>query len=294
MGTVLDYYESDNKTLSMNTKLSLYSPSGVEIGQTIRVKVHLLSEACSKFISIYSGAEVHISALEKHLEFPAINGCDLNKLMGQKENMSFEMSLHGGDMVSEKTMLFSKKIIIYVDLELLVKESVHLQNHGKSQGLNIEIRDVKYANERSKTERPLAFISHSKKDSRDFAINLANKLAAKGCPVWFDEYSLNVGDSLIESIERGMKITDKCILVLSPEFLADEGWCKHEFKTASMKQIFEKRKVMLPIWSGVQKQDVYDYSPALVDTFGLDTSSHSIEVMVDKLSKVLLEKNRNQ
>lgn len=94
---------------------------------------------------------------------------------------------------------------------------------------------------------------------------LALKLSGLGIPVWFDEFSLKLGDSLRESIEKGIKETDFCILILTENFLTNDGWTKAEFNSVFSKEIIEKNKVMLPIWCDVSRQDVYDYSPSLVD-----------------------------
>lgn len=289
MGTVRDYFESDSREMSVGNSLSVFSPQGKEIGHTIECKVYLLIDAHSKYISIYSGKEVAFQALLKHLESPIIRECNIPALLGQSKEFEMDISSNGGDVVSPMNLSFSKKVIIYVASKLSEQHKYTLKQHGNVQGLNIEIRDTKYADERTRKDRPLAFISHSKNDSRDFSIKLANELSRLGCPVWFDEYSLNIGDSLVESIDAGLKTTDKCIFVLSPEFLANEGWCKYEFRTASMKQIFEKRSIMLPIWHGIQKEDVYEYSAALVDTVGLD-SSLGVAQIATKISKVLLDR----
>jgi hypothetical protein len=37
--------------------------------------------------------------------------------------------------------------------------------------------------------------------------------------VWYDEFSLKVGDSLRESIEKGIKECKKCILILTQNYL---------------------------------------------------------------------------
>lgn len=288
MGTLTDYFESDCKGFNVRNSLSLYSSSGDEIGHAIICKVNLLVDAHSKYFSIYSGENVDFGALLKHLENDNIRTCNINKLLSQNEDFTLELSINNGNKVSIKDLVFTKKVIVYIEAKLSEKQQNELIFHGKLQGLNIEIRDNNYAENRSIKERPLAFISHSKNDSRDFAIKLANELSKRGCPVWFDEYSLSIGDSLTESIDEGLKNTDKCIFILSPEFLLNKGWCKHEFRTASMKQIFEKRNIMLPIWHGVQKQDVYEYSPVLVDTVGL-SSSVELEEIANKIAKVLLK-----
>jgi hypothetical protein len=71
------------------------------------------------------------------------------------------------------------------------------------------------------------------------------------CPVWYDEYALKVGDNLRETIERGLKETKKCILILSPNFLANNGWTKTEFDSVFTREILEGNGVLLPVWYNV-------------------------------------------
>jgi hypothetical protein len=87
----------------------------------------------------------------------------------------------------------------------------------------LKSRDFEIA--RSRHQKPMAFISH---DSRD---NLAMELSKRMCPVWYDEYSLEVGDR--SSIEKGIKEARKCILVLSPAFISNGGWGKAEVDSIS-------------------------------------------------------------
>jgi len=58
-----------------------------------------------------------------------------------------------------------------------------------------------------------------------------------GCPVWYDEYRLKVGDELRKSIENGIKECDKCIVVLSKHFFSNDSWTKAEFESIFVKQI---------------------------------------------------------
>lgn len=282
MGTLTDYFEADCKGPSISHTLSAFSPQSINYIQTITYKIHILTEAHSKYLSIYSGSDVDLNALSFHLQNQNLRTCNITKLLNQSDDFYIEMN-----GVSLKDLVFTKKLILYVEKKLTSEQIKLLHLKGESQGFKIEVRDINYAEKRSRTEHPLAFISHAKSDSREFAIKLANSLSRLGCPVWFDEYSMQVGDSLVESIEAGLKETDKCIFILSPDFLANEGWCKHEFKTASMKQIFEKSNIMLPVWHGVASEDVYQYSTILADTIGLQ-SSLGEEQVAKKLVEVLL------
>ena len=107
-------------------------------------------------------------------------------------------------------------------------------------------------------EKPLAFISHDWRDKKAIAMPLALKLSGLGIPVWFDEFSLKLGDELRESIEKGIKETDFCILIITKHFLTNDGWTKAEFNSVFTKEIIEKKKVMLPVWHDVSKKEVYE------------------------------------
>jgi hypothetical protein len=118
-------------------------------------------------------------------------------------------------------------------------------------------------------EKPMAFISHDSRDKDAFVRELALQLIQNGCMVWYDEFTLKVGDSLRETIERGLRETKKCIVVLSPNFLGNTGWGKVEFNSVFTRELVEKEKVILPVWLNVGVQDVFDYSPSLADKLGI-------------------------
>lgn len=139
--------------------------------------------------------------------------------------------------------------------------------------------EVLYAFPPSPPEKPLAFICHDSRDKESVARPLATELSDIMCPVWFDEFSLKVGDSLRQSVERGIKECRKCILILSPNFLANNGWTKKEFNAIFTKEIFEQKNVILPVWYHVSAKDVYQYSPNLADRFAVNWSLGVKEVV---------------
>ena len=59
------------------------------------------------------------------------------------------------------------------------------------------------------------FISHASEDKDDFVRDLANSLQRHGLKVWYDEFTLRVGDSLRRSIENGLKNSSYGVVVLS-------------------------------------------------------------------------------
>jgi hypothetical protein len=134
--------------------------------------------------------------------------------------------------------------------------------------LTAKVRRAVLAGSRSppgKRERPAAFICHDSRDKERIARPIAEGLSRLACPVWYDEFSLDVGDHLRESIERGLKEAKKCILVLSPKFLANSGWTKVEFNSIFSRELIQRRNIILPVWAGVTTKGVLAYSPSLAN-----------------------------
>jgi hypothetical protein len=109
------------------------------------------------------------------------------------------------------------------------------------------------------------------------------------CLVWYDEFSLNVGDSIRTSIEKGLKHCKKCILVLSPNFISNSGWTKKEFDSIFTREVLESQNIILPVWYGVTKEQVYDYSPSLLDIHGLDWNTIGEDEVCKKLYEAIIE-----
>jgi hypothetical protein len=131
----------------------------------------------------------------------------------------------------------------------------------------VEVRGTAMVTLRSASERPLAFVSHDFRDKDGVVRPLAVALSRLNCPLWYDEFSLHVGDSLRESVERGLKECGKCIVILSPNYLSNAGWTKIEFNSIFTRELAESNRFILPVWYQVTKKDVYEYSPSLADRF---------------------------
>jgi hypothetical protein len=62
------------------------------------------------------------------------------------------------------------------------------------------------------------FISHASEDKDDVARPLADLFIQQGLKVWYDEYTLTVGDSLRRSIDRGLAGCRYGLVIFSPDF----------------------------------------------------------------------------
>ena len=114
------------------------------------------------------------------------------------------------------------------------------------------------------------FISHASEDKDDFVRGLADDLSSLGINVWFDEYTLTIGDSLRKSIDIGLSNCKFGIVVLSTSFFR-KNWTQYELNGLIQKEM-EGKKVVLPIWHKVTKDEVQKFSPSLADKVALNSS----------------------
>lgn len=130
-----------------------------------------------------------------------------------------------------------------------------------------------------------AFISHASEDKAAVARPLARELEKLGFSVWFDEFSLKVGDSLRRSIDRGLRLSRFGVLILSKNFFA-KNWPQYELNGLVSREMDEK-KVILPVWHGVTKKNVEHFSPPLSDKVAASTSSTSIKKIAKSLAEAM-------
>jgi hypothetical protein len=181
----------------------------------------------------------------------------------------FSYLLPGGTEVDYNDIVFTGRLYIYVEGILPDEVRAKLVEKARERDLNIVFRDALYAHEKASSETPKAFISHDSRDKDEIARPIATTLRSMRCPVWYDEFSLEVGQSLRESIEHGLKISRKCIFVLTPNFLSKGGWPKREYEAVFTRELIEAQNLILPVWSQVSQREVFDFSPILADRWGL-------------------------
>ena len=136
------------------------------------------------------------------------------------------------------------------------------------------------------TEKPYdAFISHASEDKEDFVRPLANVLTELGAKIWYDEFTLQIGRSLSRSIDKGLTSSQFGIIVLSKQFFAKD-WTEYELKSLNAKEL-GRDDVILPIWHGVTREDVLQYSPYLADKLAVISSKYSVEEIALKITDVI-------
>jgi tetratricopeptide (TPR) repeat protein len=87
------------------------------------------------------------------------------------------------------------------------------------------------------------FISYNHLD-RNFAERLAQDLKAAGLSVWWDEWEIKVGDSIVQKVSDGIEQSAYLAVILSPHS-AQAPWVKKELNSALMGQLSAERKIII-------------------------------------------------
>lgn len=127
------------------------------------------------------------------------------------------------------------------------------------------------------------FICHASEDKDDFVRPLAEALRSHHVEVWYDEFTLSVGDSLREAIDRGLSSSRFGIVVLSPSFF-QKPWANRELNGLVARETAEDRHLILPVWHNVGRDDVLEFSPPLADLRAASSAS-GMKTVVDELLK---------
>lgn len=127
-----------------------------------------------------------------------------------------------------------------------------------------------------------AFVSHASEDKVSFVRPFVDFLRAKNVEVWYDEFELQVGDSLRRSIEAGLKNSKYGIVVLSEAFFSKE-WPQRELDGLFAREV-NGEKVILPIWHKISKNEVMNYSPIIADLLAINTTAFTIEEIAEQIA----------
>ena len=276
MGTVRDYFDTEARALTVHKDWQCNDESGGLIANVV-AKIAYDFDANAKYWYFFIPDTPDLTAvILSILQAPTTSQAVLGP---EGDGVYVEMGFSRySERQNNSTFIFTRRVHLYIDADMPASLRTQLNEFAQGKDLFLAIKDREYAKGRTELEKPLAFISHDFRDKQEFVRDLAIELSILPCPVWYDEFSLKVGDSLRENIERGLRQTPKCVVILSSNFFDNKGWVKAEFDSIYTREIVEGHNVMLPVWHNVTKKQVYEYSPRLVDKLGIPSSLGAKEV----------------
>lgn len=159
------------------------------------------------------------------------------------------------------------------------------ESNSKPKKIENSIKKFSGKSNKSANKKFDVFICHATKDKKQFVEPLAKALKKENINVWYDDFILEWGDSLRESIDKGLINSRFGIVVFSKAFMdKKKKWTKHELDGLFAREV-EGKKVILPVWHNISRDDLLEYSPAFADR--LAKSSDSIENIVKSIKKLL-------
>ncbi|ENX37597.1 toll/interleukin-1 receptor domain-containing protein [Acinetobacter courvalinii] len=205
-----------------------------------------------------------------------------NKLLKEKQN------LIKAEVLERKKLdaLSKKQQKVEIEHQKKLKREIDGLKASTQFITNVSVSSIDKASE-VEPEYDL-FISHASEDKEDFVRPLAETLQHLGIKVWYDEFTLKVGDSLRRKIDSGLRNSKYGTVVLSTDFIKKD-WTNYELDALVAREM-NGHKMILPIWHKVTKNDVLEYSPNLADKVALNTSVNSIEEIAHQLADVILMK----
>ena len=117
--------------------------------------------------------------------------------------------------------------------------------------------------------------------------NYMKALQKRGYEIWYDEYSLKLGDSLTAEIDKGLIECDYGVVILSKSFFSKK-WAQKELAGLVARETSPTtgKTIILPVWHDINAEEIKQYSPTLADRIAVSTNG-GLKKVVDEIVKVV-------
>ncbi len=129
------------------------------------------------------------------------------------------------------------------------------------------------------------FISYASED-RAVVDRLTAALDKRGVTYWRDQVEIRIGDSINQSIDKGIAHSRFGVPVLSASYFA-KSWPQRELDGLVQLEAAGTGFRVLPIWHGVSSADVLQYSPTLAGKRARSTKTTSYDAIADEIADVI-------
>ena len=273
-----------------------------DIGKLEKKKAALDSDSASlqsKISGIERSITKNTSLSSRNSKMRQID--ELKKQKSRKDSASADL----GKQIARKKndrAAFNKKLVdaqIY-ERKQQERESVRLQSLYEAQISDLQQqleeslkmtarREILSTEEDSEQRNPQydVFISHASEDKESFVNELVEELNNLHVRVWIDKDVMAWGDSIRESIDKGLSNSTFGIVVLSPSYIADgKYWTKKELDALFQLETI-RGKFILPIWHNLTKKQLIEYSPAVAGKLALSTATMTPQEIAQNVREML-------
>lgn len=133
------------------------------------------------------------------------------------------------------------------------------------------------------------FISHASEDKQSFVEPLTKALKAAGIKTWYDADQIGWGESIRQSIDRGLINSRFCIVVLSTDFFKKYWAGTYELNAIFQRAALERNSLILPIWHNITIEEISQHNLTLPDIKALNSSTDTLEQIVNAMKVMTLK-----
>jgi hypothetical protein len=238
------------------------------LGDISNHELLLIYEVVNPGAAISSEADRNLAQVRQHLEWLRPSGEQLQRGLEQLVQ----------SLIAQRKQQISAHAQVVQSLGIPVRNAPDQQRPMGTQPVPIGEQAGQRRN--GKVNKWDVFISHASEDKDAIARPLAQALQARGLRVWYDEFSLKVGDSLRKSIDQGLAHSEFGVVILSDHFFA-KHWPTQELNGLATREV-NRKKVILPVWHGVSFEQVREFSPTLADRVAV-TTEKGVDHVVEQL-----------
>lgn len=135
------------------------------------------------------------------------------------------------------------------------------------------------------------FISHASEDKEPLVDELVKYLIKLGIRVWYDKTSITWGDTFRAKMDEGLSKARFGIVILSPDYIKDDKYWTHaELNAFFQKESATGKKVLLPVWHHLSKNEVLKFSPFIASRNALSTTTKTIAEIAIEVAEIIRTK----
>ena len=124
-----------------------------------------------------------------------------------------------------------------------------------------DIMNQKFNDNTKRQNKKKIFLSHTSEDKCEVD-NIFNEFQKAEISVWYDKYEINLGDSISDKIDEGLKSSDIGIICISKKFL-NSNWAKTELNYFLQKRLNTGEKTFIVLNFDVPHNEL----PALLQDY---------------------------
>ena len=156
MATLREYFDTDFTRVLNSAQPAQWQHAGV--AEEVPARVHLDFDSNAKFLSCYLPAGAcHNDILDGLVD-------EVNEMLTIGDGVEVQMGLPGELRRTSRDLRFAGRLFIYHEAEIDDGVQDAVRTRALEHNVFVQFRGPRFAVERARLERPLAFISHDTRD----------------------------------------------------------------------------------------------------------------------------------